>query len=604
MCGIIGYVGSKDATPILQDGLRRLEYRGYDSAGVAVLNASGKLDVVKREGKVATLSQALCDNPIFGNIGIGHTRWATHGEPSDLNSHPHLSQNEKFVVVHNGIIENYQEIKEKLEGLGFVFVSETDTEVIAHLLEHYYNGDLLDVVAKVAGELTGAYALGIISADNPDVLATVKKDSPLIVGVLDGENIIASDIPAVLPYTNKVHYMNDGEIAFLSKEGVAFYDLNKNPLEKQPETIGWDAGDSEKGEYPTFMLKEMFEQSLVIEKTIQSALSKEAKETIDNIDIAKFKRIIIVGCGSAYNAGMVGKYVLERLCRVNVEIDLASEFIYKNPIVDETTLVVLISQSGETADTLKAMKMAKDLGATTLSIVNVRGSAIARGTDHLILTEAGLEIAVATTKAFSSQLVVLYVLAIRFAQKLGKMSDGEAESLIEEIKTLPQKVGEVLENYNDFIKEYAQKAAEHKNIFFIGRNVDFAISLEGSLKLKEISYIHSEAYAGGELKHGPIALVDEDSLVVATSCTPALYDKLESGYMQVMARGANVFFVGNTKDVQNSEKLTAVRLPQINEFFSPSLSVVAFQLLSYHVAATKDVNIDMPRNLAKSVTVE
>ncbi|MCR6545281.1 glutamine--fructose-6-phosphate transaminase (isomerizing) [Dehalobacterium formicoaceticum] len=603
MCGIIGYVGSENAVPIIVEGLKKLEYRGYDSAGIAIYGTDG-FNVVKQKGRLAALESRLDGCPIAGTMGIGHTRWATHGEPSDINSHPHVGSQSKIAVVHNGIIENYKQLKLRLERKGIPFASQTDSEVIAQLAEYYYNGDLLDTVIRVSGALEGSYALGIMCLDEPDTLIAVKKDNPLIIGVSDHGHFIASDVPAVLKHTNKVYYLNDKEIAVLQKGCVQFFNLDKEPLQKQLETITWSFDSAEKGGYPHFMLKEIMEQPKVLKDTIQSAINNgDNKKVIDNLDITRFNKIVITACGSAYNAGVVAKYVFERLCRILVEVELASEFRYKDAIIDEKTLVILISQSGETADTIAAMREAKVKGAVTLSIVNVVGSTIAKEADFCIYTAAGPEIAVATTKAFSAQLVLLYILAVGFAVKLGKISGEQEQELLSQIAALPAKLSALLTQV-DMIQKYASTCVGYKSIFFIGRNIDYAIALEGSLKLKEISYIHSEAYAGGELKHGTISLIEENTLVVAISNCKQLFGKIMSNVEQVISRGAKVLLIGNCLDVEQNDKLSSISLPESNELFSPSLSVIVLQLFSYYVAANKGLDIDKPRNLAKSVTVE
>jgi len=607
MCGIIGYVGKKNAVPIIVDGLKKLEYRGYDSAGIAVYGKNG-FDVVKQKGRLAALEERLKQSqldgsPLAGNLGIGHTRWATHGEPSDVNSHPHIGSQNKVAVVHNGIIENYKQLKERLEHWGINFASQTDSEVIAQLAEHYYSGDLMDAVVKVSNTVEGSYALGVMCTDEPDTLIAVKKDNPLIIGVSEHGNFIASDVPAVLKHTNKVYYLNDKEIAVLKEGSIQFFNLDKEPLEKTPETVTWSMDSAEKGGYPHFMLKEIMEQPKVVRDTIQSAVNGANKNILDNIDVTRFNKIVITACGSAYNAGVVARYVFERLCRVSVEVELASEFRYKDAIIDEKTLVILVTQSGETADTIAAMREAKKKGASTLSIVNVVGSTIAKEADFCLFTSAGPEIAVATTKAFSAQLALLYILAVRFAVKLGKISAQEEQQYLSEISILPDKISSILERVGS-IQMYASICVGYRSIFFIGRNIDYAIALEGSLKLKEISYIHSEAYAGGELKHGTISLVEEDTLVVAISNCGRLYGKIMSNAEQVISRGAKVLLIGNCKDAKENEQLFFISLPEIMELFSPSLSVIVLQLFSYYVAANKGLDIDKPRNLAKSVTVE
>jgi glucosamine--fructose-6-phosphate aminotransferase (isomerizing) len=603
MCGIIGYVGSENAVPIIVEGLKKLEYRGYDSAGIAVYGADG-FNVVKQKGRLAALEARLADRTITGCLGIGHTRWATHGEPSDINSHPHVGSKNKIAIVHNGIIENYKRLKERLEQKGIRFSSQTDSEVIAQLAEYYYNGDLLDTVTHVLNALEGSYALGIMCLDDPDTLIAAKKDNPLIVGVSVHGNFIASDVPAVLKHTNTVYYLNDKEIAVLRKDSVQFLNIDKEPLKKQLETVTWSLDGAEKGGYPHFMLKEIMEQPKVLRDTINSAIQDgENKNIIDNFDVTRFNKIVITACGSAYNAGVVAKYVFERLCRISVEVELASEFRYKDAIIDTQTLVILISQSGETADTIAAMREARSKGAVTLAIVNVVGSAIAKESDFCIYTAAGPEIAVATTKAFSAQLALLYILAIRFAAALQKIPPETAQTLLSEITALPGKVTAIFEHV-DTMQKYASECVGYKSIFFIGRNIDYAIALEGSLKLKEISYIHSEAYAGGELKHGTISLIEEDTLVVAISNCGRLNEKIISNVEQVISRGAKVLLIGNRTDIESNEKLSFIGLPETSELFSPSLSVVVLQLFSYYVAANKGLDIDKPRNLAKSVTVE
>jgi glutamine---fructose-6-phosphate transaminase (isomerizing) len=609
MCGIFGYVGNQDAVPIIVEGLKKLEYRGYDSAGIAVYGGNG-LGVVKQKGRLAALEarlseQPLAGPPLAGRIGIGHTRWATHGEPSDVNSHPHVGSKNKIAVVHNGIIENYRQIKERLEHRGVKFASQTDSEVIAQLAEHYYNGDLLDTVIHVSNALEGSYALGVLCADDPDILIAIKKDNPLIIGVSDHGHFIASDVPAVLKHTNKVYYLNDKEIAVIRANGVKFYNIDKEPVEKRAETITWNIDSAEKGGYPHFMLKEIMEQPKILRETINSAVKSGGyKDIFDNIDVTRFNKIVISACGSAYNAGVVARYVFEKLCRFpSVETELASEFRYKDAVIDEKTLVILISQSGETADTIAAMREAKRKGAVTLSIINVVGSTIAKESDYCLFTAAGPEIAVATTKAFSAQLVLLYILAIRFAAKSGKLTQEAEQGLLAEIEALPGKAEHLLKQI-DAVQMYASTCVGYKSIFFIGRNIDYAIALEGSLKLKEISYIHSEAYAGGELKHGTISLVEQDTLVVAISNCAQLYGKIMSNAEQVISRGAKVLLIGNCPNAKQDDKLFHIALPESLDLFSPSLSVIVLQLFSYYVAANKGLDIDKPRNLAKSVTVE
>ncbi|MCL2033479.1 MAG: glutamine--fructose-6-phosphate transaminase (isomerizing) [Oscillospiraceae bacterium] len=605
MCGIIGYVGEENAVPIIIEGLKKLEYRGYDSAGIAVCVEDG-FGVVKQKGRLAALEERLKDQPLKSRMGIGHTRWATHGEPSDENSHPHLGSRNKIAVVHNGIIENYKDIKERLVPKGIEFSSKTDSEAIAQLAEYYaqkYRGDdLLDTVIRVTRALEGSFALGIMCADDPDTLIAVKKDNPLIIGVCEHGQFIASDVPAVLKYTNKVYYLSDNEIAALTKDGVRFFNMDKEPVQKTLETVTWSVDSAEKGGYEHFMLKEIMEQPRVLRDTVQS-IKGDNKEPIESIDVTSIDKLVITACGSAYNAGVVARYVFERICRISVEVELASEFRYKDAVVDEKTLVILISQSGETADTIAAMREAKAKGAKTLAIVNVVGSTIAKESDSCLFTAAGPEIAVATTKAFSAQLVLLYILAVRFAAKLSRISRESEQELLAEIAALPDKAAQVLKNV-DSIQKYASTCVGYKNIFFIGRNIDYAIALEGSLKLKEISYVHSEAYAGGELKHGAIALVEENTLVVAISGCGRLRGKIMSNIEQVASRGAKVLMIGSCQDVHPDGIISCIGLPEVPELLSPSLSVIVMQLLSYYVAANKGLDIDKPRNLAKSVTVE
>lgn len=603
MCGIIGYAGSQNAVPVILDGLKKLEYRGYDSAGIAVYNGKN-IDVIKQKGRLSALEHKIEKNPVSGLIGIGHTRWATHGEPSNINSHPHLGNKNKIAVVHNGIIENYKQLRGKLIQKGIRFASDTDSEVIAQLAEYYYKGDIMDALIKVMNVLEGSYAFGVISADEPDKLIAVKKDNPLIIGVSENGIYMASDVPAILKHTSTVYYLEDKEIAVLQKDKVDFFNTEKEKINKISEKITWSFDSAEKQGYPHFMLKEIFEQPKVLRDTINSAYSGGInKKIIEILDITTFDKFVITACGSAYNAGVVAKYAMEKLCDVPVEVDLASEFRYKEPVIGKNTLVILISQSGETADTIAAMREAKRRGATTLAIINVVGSTIAKEADLTLFTVAGPEIAVATTKAFSAQLALFYILAVNFAAKLDKITKEEEHDLISEIRTLPEKVDEVL-NQTENVQKYAAGCIVYKSIFFIGRNIDYAIALEGSLKLKEISYIHSEAYAGGELKHGTISLIEENTLVVALSSCDRLAAKIASNAEQVISRGAKVLFIGNQVNIQENEKLAVIKTPQINELFSPSLSVIVLQLFAYYVAANKGLDIDKPRNLAKSVTVE
>lgn len=603
MCGIIGYVGNQNACPLIMEGLKKLEYRGYDSAGIAIQTADG-IEVIKQKGKISVLEERLQGLHLEGHVGIGHTRWATHGEPSEVNSHPHLGNQSRIAIVHNGIIENYRQLTEQLEEKGIVLNSQTDSEVIAQLAEHYYDGDIIRTAIKVANRLEGSYALGIISLDNPDKLVALRKDNPLIVGVSDKGNFIASDVPALLKHTKDVYYLEDKQVALLEGDRVQFFDFDEELIQKKLETITWSVDSAEKGGYPHFMLKEIMEQPRVLEDTIQSVFSDgENRRVIEGLDAERFDKIVITACGSAYNAGVVAKYVIERLCRVSVEVEIASEFRYRNPLVGPKTLVIVISQSGETADTIAALREAKRNGAFTLALVNVIGSTIAKEADACLLTAAGPEIAVATTKAFSAQLAILYLLALRIAAARGMLVYGEEQRLKEEILALSDKARVLFEQI-DAIQKYASTCVGYKSIFFIGRNIDYAIALEGSLKLKEISYIHSEAYAAGELKHGTISLVDEDTLVIAISACSRLYEKTLNSVEQVISRGAKVLLIGNCPQVKTNEKLSYIETPPCDESFSSVLTGIALQLFSYYVAANKGLDIDKPRNLAKSVTVE
>ena len=603
MCGIIGYIGKEDAVPILVEGLKKLEYRGYDSAGLAVF-AQGGFSVVKQKGRLTELEAKLLKEPLAGNAGIGHTRWATHGEPSDINSHPHVGGRNRIAIVHNGIIENYKELKERLENKGIEFKSETDSEVIAQLAEYLYDGDLEKTVIGLFNALEGSFALGIMCVDNPLQLIAVRKDNPLIIGVSGHGQFIASDVTAVLKHTNEVYYMNDKEIAFLSPDGVEFIDTGGERLKKETETVSWDIESAEKAGYEHFMLKEIMEQPLVLSNTIGSTVSDGInKSVMGKINFGSFDKIVISACGSAYNAGLVAKYIFERLCRLTVEVDIASEFRYRDAIINDKTLVVLVSQSGETADTIAAMREARAKGSFTLAIVNVAGSTLAREADLCIFTAAGPEIAVATTKAFSAQLVLLYLLAIEFALSIGTISKEEEAGLLREIQSIPEKAAGILKQI-DIIQKYAASCVVKKSVFFLGRNIDYAIAAEGSLKLKEISYIHSEAYAGGELKHGTISLIEDDTLVVAIASCERLYGKIISNTEQVISRGAKVLLIGNAETGSYDGKLVQIKLPRTHELFSPSLSVIVLQLLAYYIAANKGLDIDKPRNLAKSVTVE
>ena len=608
MCGIVGYIGKEEAAPILLDGLSKLEYRGYDSAGIAVFDGES-INVAKTKGRLKVLSELTHDGRMLpGTLGIGHTRWATHGSPSDTNAHPHLNSEETIVVVHNGIIENYLKLKKKLESKGYRFVSETDTEVIAHLLDYYYRGNPLEAVTKIMHRMEGSYALGIIFKDHPNELYAVRKDSPLIVGHTDGGSIIASDVPAVLKYTRDVYFIENEEIVRLTEQNMEFFTVDEEPLKKEPVHIDWDANAAEKGGYEHFMLKEMYEQPKAIADTFSPRIKDgriEIEELgMDDEAIRAVKKIVIVACGSAYHTGMTSKYIFEGMARIPVEVDLASEFRYRDPILTDGTLVIVISQSGETADSLAALREAKEKGCKVLGIVNVVGSSIAREADNVMYTWAGPEIAVATTKAYSCQLIALYLLAMKFAHVRGTISEGELAEMIEELKKLPAQV-EMLLNNKDRIQKFANRYLAAKSIFFIGRGIDYAISMEGSLKLKEVSYIHSEAYAAGELKHGTISLIEDGTLVTALLTQENLYKKMISNIEEVKTRGAFVMAVTNEGHIDVDKAADyVIYIPKTNKYFTNSLAIIPLQLFGYYVAVGRGCDVDKPRNLAKSVTVE
>lgn len=608
MCGIVGYIGKEQAAPILLDGLSKLEYRGYDSAGIAVYDGND-IEIVKAKGRLQALRDLTGDGKnVKGTVGIGHTRWATHGEPSVSNAHPHYNKDKSIVVVHNGIIENYQPLKDKLIGKGYDFLSETDTEVVAHLLDYYYDGNPLQAVAKVMHRVQGSYAFGIIFKEYPDKIFSVRKDSPLIVGASSEGNFIASDVPAILKYTREVFFIENREICELSTDGISFYNEDLEPISKNTKTIEWDIEAAEKGGYEHFMLKEIYEQPKAVLDTISPRI-KDDKIVIDELnmsaeDIKQLKRIYIIGCGSAYHVGVSGKYVIEKLTRIPVEVDLASEFRYRDPILEKDSLVIIISQSGETADSLAALRMAQERGVKVLGIVNVVGSTIAREADNVLYTWAGPEISVATTKAYSSQLSALYLLAMLFGDERESIAKDEYAQLMKELKTLPDKIQEILGD-KERIQWFASKYANAKDVFFLGRGADYATSLEGSLKLKEISYIHSEAYAAGELKHGTISLIEDGVLTVAVVTQPDLYEKMISNIVEVRTRGGYIFTLttkGNC--VMEDTADFTVYIPKTHPCFAPSLAVVPLQLFGYYVSVAKGLDVDKPRNLAKSVTVE
>lgn len=608
MCGIVGYVGDRQAAPILLDGLSKLEYRGYDSAGIAVFDGSS-INMTKSKGRLKVLEEITHDGATMpGTIGIGHTRWATHGEPSDVNAHPHLNKDGSIAVVHNGIIENYLKLKNKLVKKGYEFISDTDTEVIAHLLDYYYDGNPLRAITKVMHRMEGSYALGIVFRDFPDEMYAVRKDSPLIVGHTEGGCIIASDVPAVLKYTRDVYFIENEEIVGMKKDSMEFFNVDEEPIEKESVHIDWDVDAAEKGGYEHFMLKEMYEQPKAIADTFSPRI-KGNEIVIEELgmsddDIRAIRKIMIVACGSAYHAGVTGKYVLEGMARIPVEVDLASEFRYRNPILEEGTLVIVISQSGETADSLAALRESQARGAKVLGIVNVVGSSIAREADNVMYTWAGPEIAVATTKAYSCQLIAIYLLALKFAKVRGKIDENEMKGYIEDLKRIPDQVELLLNNKNK-IQKFANRYLAARDVFFIGRGVDHAISLEGSLKLKEISYIHSEAYAAGELKHGTISLIEEGTLVAAVLTQEDLYKKMISNVVEVRTRGAFVLAVTNEGNDEIEKAADyVIYIPRTNRYFTNSLAIIPLQLFGYYISVGRGCDVDKPRNLAKSVTVE
>ena len=607
MCGIVGYIGQNEAAPVLIKGLKKLEYRGYDSAGIAVFGDG--IHVVKTKGRLADLdAKVQAMGGVEGHVGIGHTRWATHGAPSDVNSHPHTSMNGRISVVHNGIIENYLQLKAELEEKSYVFASETDTEVVAQLFDYYYDGDMVDTLIRVIGRIRGSYALGILCNEKPDEIIAVRKDSPMLVGIGENENFIASDIPALLEYTKDYYLLNDNEIVVLKKDSITILDLDKNEIKKDIYNVTWDISAAEKGGYDYFMMKEIMEQPKAFKATISPRIV-DGEIKLDNIkytdeDIRNINRIHIIACGSAWHAAIVGKYVIEDYARIPVEVDLASEFRYRNPILDKNDICIIISQSGETADTLAALREAKRQGIRILAIVNVVGSSIARESDDVLYTWAGPEIAVATTKGYSTQVALMYLLAMKFGQARGHLSAEEVKKLTAELELVPGYIEKLL-TMDEELKELAKAHAHANDVFVIGRGIDYAVALEGSLKLKEISYIHSEAYAAGELKHGTISLIEEGTLVVAIATQDPLYEKLVSNVKEVKARGAYVVAIakeGNTEIAEVADKV--IYIPQINDKFTASLNVIPMQIFSYYVAIERGCDVDMPRNLAKSVTVE
>mgnify|MGYP001252522914 CR=1 FL=1 len=612
MCGIVGYIGTKNATPILLQGLKRLEYRGYDSAGIAVIE-NGKIEVKKDKGRVSNLEAVPGINDLKGTIGIAHTRWATHGKPAKENSHPHTDMDGTFAVVHNGIIENYNELKNMLIEKGYKFVSQTDTEIIPNLINYYYKEDhkndelkVLRAVRNACMDLKGSFALEIISSNAPENMIVVRKDSPLVIGKGHGENYLASDIPAILSYTKDFYFINDYEFAVLTKDNVKFYDTDLNEIKKTTDSIEWDSKGAEKDGYEHFMLKEINEQPKAIRETIGTRLNG-SKVCFDELNFSKeylesLNKIYIVACGTAMHAGLVAKNIIEKLCKIPVEVDIASEFRYRDPIIDDKTLCIYISQSGETADTIAALKLAKSKGAKTLAVSNVIGSSITREADYTIYTHAGPEIAVASTKAYTSQVVLLAILAIYFAEVLGSADEKLLEDLKTDILDLPSKIDTILDNKEEIVN-FAKKVYTEKDMFFLGRGTDYNVALEGSLKLKEISYIHSEAYAAGELKHGPIALIENDITVISIITDKKLTEKTVSNIQEVITRGAKTLIVTNQALPTNNFD-TIITVPDTNVLLSPILAIIPLQLLSYYISKEKGLDVDKPRNLAKSVTVE
>lgn len=612
MCGIVGYVGNEQAAPILLNGLAKLEYRGYDSAGLAVRDGESPVEVVKAKGRLKALEEKTNNGlAVKGTCGIGHTRWATHGEPSENNAHPHISDDYNVVGVHNGIIENYQELKDKLVKNGYEFYSSTDTEVAIKLIDYYYKKyehTPVDAINHAMVRIRGSYAFAIMFKEYPDEIYVARKDSPMILGVSDGNCYVGSDVPAILNYTRNVYYIGNMEIGRLADGNITFYNLDGDEIEKELVEIKWDAEAAEKGGYEHFMMKEIHEQPKAIADTLNSVLNDgkldlSAVELSDE-EIKKISHIYIVACGSAYHVGVVAQYVMEDLAKIPVRVELASEFRYRKPLLDPDGLVIVISQSGETADSIAALRLAKDKGLKTLGIVNVVGSSIAREADNVFYTLAGPEISVATTKAYSTQLIAAYCLAIQFARVRGEIADDVYSTYLEELKTIPDKIGKILED-KERIQWFAAKVANSKDIFFIGRGIDYAVSLEGSLKLKEVSYIHSEAYAAGELKHGTISLIEDNILVIGVLTQSELYEKTISNMVECKSRGA--YLMGLTTygkyEVEDTVEFT-VYIPKIDEHFAASLAVVPLQLLGYYVSVAKGLDVDKPRNLAKSVTVE
>ena len=609
MCGIVGYIGEREVVPVLIEGLSKLEYRGYDSAGIAV-NTGEKITIKKAEGRLSRLENILDKKEMFSNIGIGHTRWATHGEPSEINAHPHINSNSSIAVIHNGIVENYMKIKRWLkESCDINFVSETDTEVIAHLVDHFYDGDLLEAVNKAVSKMEGSYAIAVICKDEPDKIVAVRKDSPLIVGIGEGENFLASDIPAILKYTRKIYLIENDETVLLTRDSIKIFNSLGQEVKRDVYNVTWDAASAEKEGYRHFTLKEIFEQPKGVKDTLKRRISQNCEINLEGVtftkeDLKKYNKIYIVACGTAYHAGLVGQYAIQKFAKIPVEVDIASEFRYREPFIDEKTLFIAVSQSGETLDTLQSLREAKRRGARILSIVNVVGSSVARESDDVFYTWAGPEIGVASTKAYTTQLTVFYEIALHFGILNGAISEEECMEIINEIKEIPDKVSEILNKYED-IQKIADQQFNNENIFFMGRGVDVSTAFEASLKLKEISYINSFAIAAGELKHGTIALIQKGTLVVAFATQDRLYDKMMSNIKEVKARGAYVLAIAKEGNEEISEVADETfYIPKTLDVLAPILSIVPMQLFAYYVSVARGNDVDKPRNLAKSVTVE
>ena len=610
MCGIVGYIGFNQASDFLLDGMAKLEYRGYDSAGIAIIGPENVIKIQKKVGRLANLEAIVKADPNEGTVGIGHTRWATHGRPSDMNAHPHSSEDGKFAVVHNGIIENYMPLKEELIEKGYHFKSETDTEVVAHLLEDMYDGNFVSTVRRMLDRVDGAYALEIICADEPDKIICTKKENPLVIGLGKGENFVASDIPAIINYTRDTYILNDGELAIVTRDNVSVFDRKGNTIDKEVFHVNWNAEAAEKGGYEHFMLKEIHDQPKAVRDTFGTHISEDGKTVIfDELnwtadDVAAFNKILIVACGTAYHAGLVTKQYIENLARIPVSVEIASEYRYSNPLTDDKTLCIVISQSGETSDTLAALKEAKRHGAKSLAITNVVGSSISREADNTVYTWAGPEISVASTKAYTTQLVAGLLFAVYLGQLNGKMDPALGAEILCGVKSLPTLIHEIFEVDED-MKAFAKHYGFKSDAFFLGRAIDYAVAMEGALKLKEISYIHAEAYAGGELKHGTLALIEEGVPVIALATQEDVYDKMISNIREVKAREAVVIGIGMKGDEELSKHVDhTIYVPRANKFIAPILAVVPLQLLAYYAAITRGADVDKPRNLAKSVTVE